>query len=182
MVVGQGMRPVAFGAAIGLAGAVGVTTLINWFITLFAGTPAAPLHRFAARYVRYSFHVTAFVALAANPFPGFVGEPGSYPLDLVLPPPARQNKWKTFFRLVLVIPALIVSWALLLGLYVAAFLTWFVALVRGAAPWGLRNYSAYALRYAAQQNAYYLLLTDRYPDASPLEGAPTPQHEFNQAA
>jgi uncharacterized protein DUF4389 len=162
--------------------AVAVTTFINWFVTLFTGTPAAPLHRFAARYVRYTFHVSAFLALAANPFPGFVGEPGSYPLDLELPAPERQNKWKTFFRIVLVVPALLISFVLLWGLFFAAVLTWFVALVRGAAPWGLRNYSAYALRYAAQHNAYHYLLTDRYPDSSPLEGAATPQHEFDEAA
>lgn len=163
-------------------GAVGVTTVINWFVTLFSGTPAAPLHRFATRYVRYSFHVSAFLALAANPFPGFVGEPGSYPLDLELPAPSRQNKWKTFFRFVLIFPASLVSMALFWGLFVAAALTWFVALARGAAPRGLRNYSAYALRYAAQHNAYYYLLTDRYPDASPLEGAATPQDEFAESA
>ena len=40
MVVGQGMRPVAFGAAIGLAGAVGVTTLMQSL--LFGVTPVDP--------------------------------------------------------------------------------------------------------------------------------------------
>ena len=54
---------------------------------------------------------------------------------------------------------------------IAAILTWFVALATGSAPWGLRNLSAYALRYGAQLNAYVFLLTDGYPHASPLEGA-----------
>jgi putative ABC transport system permease protein len=40
MVVGQGMRPVAFGAAIGLGGAVGVTTLMQSL--LFGVTPVDP--------------------------------------------------------------------------------------------------------------------------------------------
>jgi hypothetical protein len=75
-----------------------------------------------------------------------------------------------------------VNSALSYGLYAAAFLTWFVALARGSAPWGLRNFSAYALRYQAQFSAYLLLLTDAYPHASPLEGAESPQHEFAEAA
>ena len=145
--------------------------IANWFATLFTGTPPAGLHRFLSRYVRYTLHVYAFLYLAANPFPGFVGDEGTYPLDLVLPGPTRQNRWKTGFRFFLAIPAWIVNSALGWGLAVAAFLTWFYALATGRAPWGLRNFSAYALRYAAQVDAYVLLLTEAYPHASPLEGA-----------
>jgi hypothetical protein len=162
--------------------AVFVAAILNWFVTLFRGTPARSLHAFISRYVRYQLHVYAFLYLAANPFPGFDGAPGRYPLDLQLPEPARQNRWKTGFRIVLAVPALAVNGALGYGLAAAAFLTWFVALARGSAPWGLRNFSAYALRYQAQANAYLLLLTDAYPHASPLEGAESPQHEFAEAA
>jgi uncharacterized protein DUF4389 len=159
-----------------------LVTILNWFVTLFAGTPAAAFHQFLSRYVRYELHVYAFLYLAANPFPGFTGEAGSYPLDLQLPGRARQNRWKTGFRLVLVIPALIVNGALNWALFIAAFYTWFVALVRGSAPVGLRNVSAYALRYSAQLSAYGFLLTDAYPHASPLEGAPAEQLTFDEAA
>jgi Domain of unknown function (DUF4389) len=148
-----------------------LTAILTWFATLFTGKPPAGLHRFLSRYVRYSLQVNAFLYLAANPFPGFVGERGRYPLDLELPPPARQNRWATFFRVFAAIPAFLVNGALGWGLFVAAFLTWFVALFTGAAPWGLRNLSAYALRYGAQLNAYLYLLTDAYPHASPLEGS-----------
>jgi hypothetical protein len=148
-----------------------LVAIATWFATLATGTPPAALHRFLSRYVRYTLHVYAFLYLVANPFPGFVGEEGRYPLDLELPPPARQNRWVTGFRIFAAIPALFVNAALGWGLGVAAFLTWFVALATGAAPWGLRNFSAYALRYAAQQNAYLYFITDAYPHASPLEGS-----------
>jgi hypothetical protein len=154
----------------------------NWFVTLFRGTPASALHRFISRYVRYQLHVYAFLYLVANPFPGFDGAAGRYPIDLLLPGPARQNRWKTGFRIILAVPALLVGTALGYGLLLAAVFTWFVALVRGAAPWGLRNYSAYVLRYQAQTNSYLALLTDAYPHASPLEGAPPPQQALFEAA
>jgi hypothetical protein len=153
-----------------------------WFATLFTGTPPAGLHRFLSRYIRQSLHVSAFLYLAANPFPGFVGEEGRYPLDLELPGPARQNRWKTGFRIFLAIPALLVNSALGWGLIVAAVLTWFVAMATGAAPWGLRNFSAYALRYASQVNAYVFLITEAYPHASPLEGAAPAQLSFDEPA
>ena len=153
-----------------------VALILNWFATLVTGRPPRWLHRFLSRYIRYTLHLYAFGSLAANPFPGFTGAAGTYPLDLVLPSdPQQQNRWKTLFRLFLAVPALIVVSALLYALYVCAFFTWFVALVTGSAPWGLRNLSAYALRYAAQGNAYFYLLTDRYPHASPLEGEEEPE-------
>ena len=152
-----------------------LAAIANWFVTLVRGTPAGSLHRFLSSFVRYRLHVYAFLYLAANPFPAFGGHAGSYPLDLLLPPPGRQNRWKTGFRIVLVIPAAIVNGALAWALLVAGVLTWFAALVKGAAPWGLRNLMAYALRYDAQVNAYGFLLTDVYPHASPLEGAAAPE-------
>jgi Domain of unknown function (DUF4389) len=159
-----------------------LAAIATWFATLVTGTPPAGLHRFLSRYVRYSLHVSAFLYLAANPFPGFAGEQGQYPLDLELPGPLRQNRWKTGFRLFLAIPAAMVNSALSWGLAVAALLTWFVALATGEAPWGLRNFSAYALRYASQLNAYVYLLTDTYPHASPLEGAAPAQLSFDEPA
>jgi hypothetical protein len=159
-----------------------VVAILNWFATLFSGTPARVFHQFLSRYIRYALHVAAFIYLAANPFPGFTGDAGTYPLDLVLPERARQNRWKTGFRVILVIPAVAVNSALSSALVIAAVFTWFVALVRGSAPWGLRNLSAYALRYSAQVDAYALLLTDAYPHASPLEGEAPGEHAFDEAA
>jgi hypothetical protein len=150
---------------------VEIVVVLNWFVTLIGGTPYPPFHRFVASYVRYSFHFGAFLTLAANPFPGFTGEPGIYPLDLELPEPERQNRWVTAFRIILAIPAVIITCTLALGLFVAAVLMWFASLVTGKAPWGLRNFAAYALRYWSQYTAYVYLVTDRYPHASPLEGA-----------
>jgi hypothetical protein len=151
---------------------VGLVSIVNWFATLIMGRPPRPFYRFVSRYIRYEFHVFAFLTVAANPFPGFTGQAGSYPLDLAIPEePQRQNRWKTLFRVILAIPAFLVSFALYVLLVVASILTWFVALIRGSAPWGLRNVMAYTLRYLAQTNAYLYLLTDAYPHASPLEGA-----------
>jgi hypothetical protein len=144
-----------------------VVAIINWVVTLFTGRSPSALHDFLAAYVRYSIHVQAFLALVANPFPGFTGAPG-YPIDVQIAPPARQNRWVTLFRLILAIPALMLQSALGGAMYVAAFLGWFASLVTGRMPRGLRNLGAFALRYSAQTAAYgYVLLTDRYPYAGP---------------
>lgn len=155
-----------------------VSVFLNWFVTLFRGTPARPLHRFNSRFIRYELHVYAYLFLAGNPFPGFTGIPGSYPVDVVLPDPERQNRWKTFFRGVLAVPAWFIAGALAAALYVTAVLGWFVGLVRGSSSPGLHKLAVYALRYQAQTNAFAYLLTDVYPNSSPLEGAePPPEPE-----
>ena len=149
--------------------------IANWFVTLIAGQPADPLHRFVGAYLRYATHVSAFGYLIANPFPGFTGAPGSYPIDLRLPPAERQNRWKTGFRLILAVPALLVAGALGNALGLVAVFGWFVGVILGRMPLGLRNLGVFALRYTVQSWAYLALVTDRYPFAGPsLELLPEP--------
>jgi hypothetical protein len=157
--------------------AVFFAAIANGLVALVRGRSAEPLHRFLAAYVRYYSHVLGFVSVVANPFPGFTGEPG-YPVDVVVDPPARQNRWKTFFRFFLAIPAFLISGALGAALAVAGILGWFAALVTGRMPTGLRNLGAVAIRYNAQTNAYWLVVTDAYPHASPaLRPPPQPAPE-----
>jgi hypothetical protein len=144
---------------------------LNWVATLVRGRPPTPLARFLSAYVRYSLHVSAFLYLVANPFPGFVGAAGAYPVDVRITVPERQNRWKTAFRLPLAVPAAIVSSALGTVQLVCAFLGWFASLALGRMPRGLADASAHALHYAAELGAYALVLTDHYPHASPLAGA-----------
>jgi hypothetical protein len=144
--------------------------IANWFVLLFRGRPAAPLHRFVARFVRYQTHVYAFVQLVGNPFPGFTGRPGSYPIDLELPEPERQPRLVTGFRLILALPAAMIAGALNGVALLAAIYSWFYALIRGHVPRGLRNLGAFALRYNAQMLGYTGLLTHRYPYTGPTAG------------
>ena len=100
--------------------------------------------------------------LIADPFPGFGGQPG-YPIDLEVDPPQRQDRWTVAFRLILAIPAFIVSGILGYLNRILALFSWFLAVFMGRLPEGLRNFAAFAVRYEQQTAAYALLLTDRYP-------------------
>jgi hypothetical protein len=144
-----------------------IVAFLNWIVTLVRGRSPESFHRFLAAWVRYWTHVTAFISLVANPFPGFAGAAGSYPVDLEIPGPERQGRVGTAFRLLLVIPAAFINSALGTAMWVSAFLGWWVALFTGRMPRGLRNLGALAIRYGGQVNAFALLLTDRYPYAGP---------------
>jgi hypothetical protein len=149
-----------------------LVAIVNGIVVLISGSSAASLHRFLAAFVRYQTHVFAYLLLTANPFPGFVGKADSYRVEVLIEAPRRQNRWTAFFRIILVIPALMLAGAYGAVLYVAGILGWFAALFTAKMPLGLRNVQALALRYTAQTHAYLLLLTDRYPYSGPTALAP----------
>lgn len=148
-----------------------VVAILSWFAALFTGYTPEPFHRFLTRYVRYTMHVVAFLYLTANPFPGFTGLPGTYPVDVEIAPRERQNRWITGFRVILAFPAFLIAGSYATIAQLSAVFIWFTGLFTARAPRGLRNASAIALRYSAQTSAYFLLLTDQYPYAGPTDPA-----------
>jgi hypothetical protein len=156
------------------AALVEIVFILNWLVALIIGRPAQPFQRFTAAYLRYATTVGAYLLLVANPFPGFTGEPGSYPVELEVPTtPEKQNRLKTFFRLILVFPALIVAELTIFVVYlfypVFGF-AWWAAMITGRMPRGFRDLGANALRYFGQIYAYLFLVTGTYPCSSPYVG------------
>lgn len=142
-----------------------LAVIVSWFATLFAGRTPDGLHNFIAQYLRYTTHIYAYLGFLADPYPGFLGD-HDYPADLVVAPAAPQNRWKTGFRLILAIPAQIVSQILGYLAFIVAVIAWFACLFTGAMPLGLRNLTAWIVRFTQQTNGYIFLLTDRYPSFS----------------
>jgi hypothetical protein len=140
-----------------------LVAIVNWFATLFTGRSPQGLHSFLERYTRYQMHLFAYVLLVADPYPPFLGVEGTYPVDLRVAPPQEQNRLSVFFRIILWLPAGILSNVLNYLSGVIAVFAWFVCLALGRMPEGMRNLQAFSLRYHAQAQAYLFLLTDRYP-------------------
>jgi hypothetical protein len=155
--------------------AVPIFAFCNWIVTLIRGRPAEFFHDFFTFFLRYTTHVYAYLTVLADPFPGFTGRPGSYPIDLTVPPLATQNRWRVGFRIVLAIPALLLAAALGGVLSTVAMLGYFAALFTARMPVGLRNLGVYALRYTQQAFAYsFYLVTETYPYSGPAAGPPLP--------
>lgn len=144
--------------------------IVNWFAVLIKGRSPEDLHLFLVRVLRYRTHWTSYIALVSNPYPTFFGRQGAHPVDLEIDGPDRQHRLVTLFRLLLAIPAFVVAYVLVFVMFFVALVGWFVALVIGRMPKGMRDLSAYCLRYEAQLAAYLMVLTSRYPSFS---GSPT---------
>jgi len=132
-------------------------------LILFMGRAPDGLHTFLASYLRFSTHARAYVLLIADPYPGFTGKAGSYPIDLEIDPPQPQNRLTVFFRIILALPALFLANIMSNLNQLLAIFSWFIALVLGRVPEGMRNFAALALRIEQQTYAYVMLLTGRYP-------------------
>lgn len=139
-----------------------VALLIAWFAALFTKRVPNGLHNFLASFLRYQVHVFAYLSLAADPFPGFSGS-ADYPVTVEIAPPAEQGRLGVFFRFFLALPAAIFAGVLNYFSEIIAFFAWFVCLVLGRMPEGMRNLQLFSLRFHAQAQAYQNLLTGTYP-------------------
>jgi hypothetical protein len=147
-----------------------IAVLIAWFAALFTTRVPDGLHNFIAQYLRYMSHVFGYVYLLADPWPSFSpSEP--YPIDARIDGPQPQGRLGVFFRVIVAIPALILANIFRNVNGVVAFLGWFYCLATGHMNKGMRDISAWLLRYELQTYGYIFLLTDKYPS---LSGAPTP--------
>jgi len=146
-----------------------VAVIIAWFAALVTGSVPAGLHMFLARYLRAATHFYSYVLLLADPWPPFGGAEGTYPVDLRVDPPAPQSRLTVLFRLVLAIPAFLLSYVFRVVNQLLAFLGSFYCLATGQMHEGMRDLSAWMVRYELQTYAYAYLLTGRYPS---LAGGP----------
>ena len=126
----------------------------NWFATLISGRSPAALHRFLSAYLRYQVHLYAFLQLVANPFPGFAGKPGTYPVDVEIDPLAAPEPLGDGVPGAARRPRIPDRERVDHRAFLAAVLSWFYALVRGRVPKGLRNLGGMELRYYAQTAGY----------------------------
>jgi hypothetical protein len=85
------------------------------------------------------------------------------PPALIVERVERRSRLSVAFRLLLVLPQLVVLYVLLLVGVVAVVVGWFAALVLGRLPEPIARYLCHLTRYTTRVYAYLCFLTDRYP-------------------
>ena len=140
-----------------------VVALICWFAALFTGRLPDGLAGFQVGYVRWLTRFYAYVLLLTDVYPPFELADAQYPVRLQAQP-GPLNRLAVLFRIILVIPALIVVTVLTYGLsFPVMFVTWLIVLIAGRMPRPLHEALAAALRYQARVIGYFLMLTAGYP-------------------
>jgi len=142
-----------------------IAIVIAWFAIVITGRYPKGLYDFVADFNRFVARVTAYVALLTDTYPPFSGSADdSYPVRMRFAGPLeRYSRLKTFFRVILAIPILILRYVLNLLLEIGAFAAWVVILVTGKMPRGLFDLMVLVNSYTARSDAYWFLLTETYP-------------------
>ena len=140
-----------------------VVALICWFAALVTGRLPDALAEFQVGYLRWATRFYAYLFLLTDEYPPFEFSDANYPIRLRAEP-GRLNRLAVLFRIILVIPAWIVSVVLGCGLsFLVMFVTWLIVLIAGRMPRPLHEAVAAAVRYQARVSGYFLMLTAQYP-------------------
>jgi uncharacterized protein DUF4389 len=140
-----------------------VVAVIGWLGALVAGR----LPRFAATYLsgylRWYARAGAYLLLLTDRYPPFTLGHADYPVRLRVRP-GRLNRLTVALRIILAIPAAIVSMLLAYGLLTVVIVTgWLTSLIAGRLPGTLHQAFAAVLRYIIRYNGYVYLVTGAYP-------------------
>lgn len=147
-----------------------VLGIVTFFAAIFAWFGALVLGRlprwaqdYLGGYLRYATGVYASFYLLIDSYPpfSFSGAP-DFPVRVELRP-TELNRLAVLFRIILVIPAAIISGVISAGWSALAFFCWLVVLILGRNPAPLFESTAAIVRYQLRTDAYFLMLTPAYP-------------------
>ncbi len=167
--------------------AASVVVFIAWFALVFTGRYPQGMYNFVGGILRYSMRVSAFLSLQTDEWPSFgLKEDPSYPVRVHFASrAAKQSRVKVFFRLILLIPLLIMAQIISYVLLAVAAVSWVTIVFRGYQPAAIHNALAWSLSWTTRMNAYSWLMRDEYPpvgDEIPVEVNPPALEEQAPAA
>lgn len=141
------------------------TYIFAWVAVVILGRYPQWLYNFNAGVVRYLVRYYAWTYLQTDAWPPFgIAHDPSYPIRVEIAPAAeRQSRLKAFFRGILVLPMLIVSYGVSFIHLGAALVAWLTIVFRGYLPEGVNGMLTFVNSFYARVFGYYALLTDDYP-------------------
>jgi len=137
----------------------------GWFVALFTGRLPTGLQKFLTGYIRYNANVISYSTLLIDKWPSINFEHQADSLVDVEVNQVRLNRLAVFGRVILMIPAFVVSGLFEFGIYPCLFTMWVVGSITGKVPRSLHQAVATILRYQIRLNAYMFLVTPLQPFA-----------------
>lgn len=155
-----------------------LVTIVGWFAALFQGRLPAGIAEFLGGYLAYETRVASSAMLLVDRYPPFSFDGQGHPVRIDLRP-GELNRLAVLFRLVLMIPVMIVTSLLQYGLGAVSWVFWLITLVLGRMPVPVFGAVAAVVRFRMRYQAYAMMLTSAYPkrlfgDGPPVGQAVTP--------
>jgi uncharacterized protein DUF4389 len=144
---------------------VAITYIIAWIAVIILGRYPQWLYDFNGGILRYFIRFYAWAFLQTDVWPPFgISDDPSYPIRVNIAPAAeRQSRLKALFRLILVLPMLVVLYGIQFIHLGAAVVAWLTIVFRGYLPEGINDALTFVNSFYARVYGYILILTDDYP-------------------
>lgn len=141
------------------------THIFAWIAVTVLGRYPQWLYEFNSGVVRYGIRVSSWLFLQTDAWPPFgIADDPNYPIRVNVPPPAeRQSRLKAFFRLILAIPVMVVTWVVSYVFQHIAIAAWLTIVFRGYLPEWLFSVLAQLHSFETRVYGYTTILTDDYP-------------------
>jgi len=143
---------------------------ISWFAIVFTGSLPEGLANIQMMYTRYEIRTYTYVAFMREEYPPFnfgttASDGGEDPRTRVdfAPTLTDRNRLTVAFRIILVIPHVIVLAFLGIAAAIVTLIAFFAVLFTGRWPEGMRSFVLDVLGWYLRVATYFLLLTDEYP-------------------
>lgn len=141
--------------------AAGFLIVIGWFAALILGRLPDSFVRPLSDFIVFATRTYSYLYLMNDAYPPF-SDKKDFGVNLEIPS-SRVPRLAVLFRIILVIPAAIVSTLVSVGVEVALIFIWLIVLVKGEMPLPFFGALAAILRYQARFYAYYMMITSKYP-------------------
>jgi hypothetical protein len=143
--------------------------ILSWFAIVFTGKLPQGLADVQVLVLRYSARTYAYALWLHETYPPFEfqtthEDPGGQPVRVDVHPVLEgRNRLTVALRFLWILPAAFVGMFIFLAASVVIVVSWFVVLLTGRYPQGMRDFVVGAMRFGTRLNAYGYLLTDEYP-------------------
>lgn len=148
-------------ALVGIAATV--VMVISWFAALFTGRLPDWAADFLRGYVAWQTRLTGYLQLLTDRYPPFAFVSSEYPVRITFPPRTQLNRAAVLFRIILVLPVMILSSVVSYGWFVLSIILWLIVLIAGRMPATLFLATSATLRYQVRYQTYLVMLTSAYP-------------------
>jgi hypothetical protein len=150
-----------------------ILSIVSWVSIVFTGKVPAGIVNLQAMAMRYSLRTMTFVTFMREEYPPFdfttaTTDPGTdsrLRVDFT-PQLEDRNRVTVGFRLILVIPHVVVLAALMVAAIIVSIVAAFAVLFTGRWPGGAQRFVLGVARWWLRVQSYLLLLHDEYPPFS----------------
>lgn len=147
-----------------------IVDVFSWFAIVFTGKLPAGLAGVNCMLLRYGARVSTYQNFMRGSYPPFdfdtsTQDNGQDPEVVVnfAPEYEGRSRLSVFFRFILLIPIVIMSYIWGILAWLVSILGFFAVLILGRWPKGLLKFMVGVNRFSVRTSAYGSLLTDKYP-------------------